>query len=78
MKIVTRRGTFEAHQDNPKGDPRNPLTWDELIKRFHDLTGPVADEETRRLIVKRVRALEELESIQEVTSLTALGESVRT
>jgi len=77
VKIVTRRGTFEAHQDNPKGDPRNPLTWEELVERFHDLTSPVADEETRRLIVERVRTFEEVGSIQEVTALTALGESVR-
>ena len=74
VKIVTRRGTFEGYQDNPKGDPRNPLSWDELIERFNDLTGPVLDAETRKLIVERVRSLESLKSIEEVTSLAAIGE----
>ncbi len=75
VKIVTRRGSFEGHQDNPKGDPRNPLSWEELIERFHDLTGPVADEETRRRIVERVRSLESLESIEEVMSLVAASQT---
>jgi 2-methylcitrate dehydratase PrpD len=77
VKIVTRRGTFEGHQDNPKGDPRNPLTWEELIERFNDLTGPVLDGETQKKIVGRVRSLEDLGSIREVTDLTAIGEGVR-
>jgi 2-methylcitrate dehydratase PrpD len=77
VKIVTRQGTFEAQQDNPKGDPRNPLTWEELIERFHDLTGPILEKETRNKLVERVRSLETLSGIGEVTSLAALGEGVR-
>jgi 2-methylcitrate dehydratase PrpD len=77
VKIVTKRGTFEAHQDNPKGDPRNPLTWEELIERFHDLTGPILEKEARNLMVERVRSLEKLSGIGEVTSLAVVGEGVR-
>jgi len=77
VRIETGRGTFEAHQDHPKGDPRNPLSWEELIERFHDLTGPVLDAEARRLLVERVRGLERLSGIGEVTELVAAAEGVR-
>ncbi len=77
VKIETRRGTFEAHQEHPKGDPRNPLTWEELIERFHDLASPVLDAEARRLLVERVRGLERLSGIGEVMELVAVAEGVR-
>lgn len=77
VRIDTARGAFEAHAEHPKGDPRNPLTWEELIERFHDLTGPVLEAGARRLLVERVRGLERLRSIGEVMELAALGERAR-
>ncbi len=31
---------YEAFLRHPKGDPSNPLTWDELIAKFQSLAGP--------------------------------------
>jgi 2-methylcitrate dehydratase PrpD len=32
---------LETIIQHPKGDPKNPLSWDELIAKFKSLTGPV-------------------------------------
>ncbi|MBI3128802.1 MAG: MmgE/PrpD family protein [Candidatus Tectomicrobia bacterium] len=77
VRIDTARGPFEAHVEHPKGDPRNPLSWEELIERFHDMAGPVLDAAARRLLVERVRGLERLASITEVTELAASAEGTR-
>ena len=77
VRIDTARGAFEAHQEYPKGDPRNPLSWEELIERFHDLTGPVLEAGARRLLVERVRGLEKLRGIGEVMELVAVAERAR-
>ncbi len=76
VKIETARGAFEGRQEYPKGDPRNPLSWEELIERFHDLTGPILDAESRRALVERVRGLERLSGIGEVMELATAGEGV--
>lgn len=49
--------TLSARIDYPKGDPENPLTWDELTDKFHDLTRTVFARERRKTIVDRVRSL---------------------
>ena len=76
VKIETVRGVFEAHQDYPKGDSRNPLTWDELTTRFDAMTAPVLEKETGNLIIERVRGLENIDDISEVMELVASGGGV--
>lgn len=76
VRIETARGVFEAHQDHPKGDPRNPLTWEELTERFHAMTAPVLDQEAREQLIGRVRNLESLESIHEVMELVSGAQRV--
>ena len=77
VEIETDRGVFEAHQDYPKGDSRNPLTWDELIERFYVMTAPVLEKETGDLLIDRVRNLENLSSISEVMELASKTQGVR-
>ncbi len=76
VKIETYHGVFEAHQDYPKGDSRNPLTWDELIERFHVMTAPVLDREVGDLLIQRVRDLENLSGISEVMELVAKAQGI--
>ena len=76
VEIETDRGVFEAHQDYPKGDSRNPLTWDELIERFYVMTAPVLEKETGDLLIDRVRNLENLSSISEVMELASKTQGV--
>ncbi|MGD9412228.1 MAG: MmgE/PrpD family protein [Desulfobacterales bacterium] len=49
---------FSTTVDYPKGDPENPLSWEELIERFHDLTGQIMKEEQRLKIVAEVERLD--------------------
>jgi 2-methylcitrate dehydratase PrpD len=39
----------------PKGDPENPLTWDEMAAKFHALTGAILPTAQRDDIIRRVR-----------------------
>jgi 2-methylcitrate dehydratase PrpD len=59
VSIVTKAGeVLKTRIDYPKGDPENPLTWEELIDKFNELTDPVFHESVKRRIVDRVRSLE--------------------
>lgn len=69
VKITTKNNNYEIHQSYPKGDPKNPLTWNELIERFHLMTCNVISREKSEEIVEKVTALEKLESIVEITQL---------
>ena len=75
VEIATREGQrFITRLDFPKGDPENPLTWDEVIDKFNRLTAEVFPEETRRRIVARIRDLEHLPAVSELLQLTATPE----
>jgi 2-methylcitrate dehydratase PrpD len=57
--VTTRSGReFSAAIEYPKGDPENPLTWDELIHKFSDLVAPVYTAGQQKKIIDRVRSLE--------------------
>jgi 2-methylcitrate dehydratase PrpD len=59
VSIATKTGEiFSAHIEYPKGDPENPLSWEELIRKFNELAAPVFDNSTRDRIVDAVRGLE--------------------
>lgn len=46
------------------GDPHNPLSWEQLETRFHELVAPVIVEENKRKeIIEKVRGLDNLERI---------------
>ncbi len=56
--------TYSTRIDFPKGDPENPLTWDELIDKFRNLMGPVFIETRQNEIIERVRSLENEEDLK--------------
>jgi 2-methylcitrate dehydratase PrpD len=57
--ILTTSGqTYSAAVDYPKGDPENPLTWDELIEKFNTLVAPIFSAEKRIEIIDRVQHLD--------------------
>ena len=60
VEIVTRDGkSYSAKVDYPKGDPENPLTWDELIDKANDLASPIYSASRRNEIIQRTRQLNE-------------------
>jgi len=64
VEITTKAGqTHAARIDYPKGDPKNPMTQDELIAKFHNLATPALDEEQRRKTVEACMQLERIENL---------------
>ncbi|MBN1756218.1 MmgE/PrpD family protein [bacterium] len=60
---------IEAHVDYPKGDPENPATKEEIVSKFHSLTGAYIDKEKREKIISTVDRLEYLKDISELADL---------
>ena len=57
-RVVIETATGQQHERFvrfPKGDPENPLTWDEMAAKFHNLTVTVLPQSRRDEIVAQVR-----------------------
>ncbi|MGA2318045.1 MAG: MmgE/PrpD family protein [Thermodesulfobacteriota bacterium] len=52
-----------------KGDPENPLSWDELIEKFNDLSSRFMTKERRLKIVDQVKRLEKIRDLQKWSPL---------
>jgi 2-methylcitrate dehydratase PrpD len=63
VEIETSKGTFSDKIDYPKGDPENPLTWEEMITKFNYVSAPIYDENQQQQIVSEVRKLEGIDKI---------------
>ena len=69
-EILTKDGKrYFTKVEYCKGDPENPLSWDELIEKFHDLSSRFMTKERRLKIVDRVRSLETIRDIRNWSSL---------
>ena len=65
VKLLTKDGkAYSTRIDFPKGDPENPLTWDELIDKFRNLVSPVFFEAKQNEIIERVRSLEKEQDLK--------------
>ena len=73
-EICTKEGErFFTKVEYPKGDPENPLSWEEMIDRFHDLAGRSMAKKQRSTIVEQVRGLEGIKDIRKWASLLVRG-----
>ena len=57
---------FEHRLDHPKGDPENPLSWDEVIDKFTTLAAEVLPLSQCRKIINLVRNVDQLEDVSEL------------
>jgi len=72
VRIVTENGQrFSTRIDYPKGDPENPLTQEELLSKFNDLTSAIYPLEKRQKIISQVLALEQAKNMKEFCKLFA-------
>jgi 2-methylcitrate dehydratase PrpD len=60
--------SYSTTVDYPKGDPENPLSWEEMIERFHDLTGQIMKKDQRLKIVEAVERLDAIKDMREWSS----------
>lgn len=71
VEILARTGhRFTTRLDFPKGDPENPLSWDELIGKFNRLTSGVFPENQRQNLIAHVRNIEKNGTISDILRLT--------
>jgi 2-methylcitrate dehydratase PrpD len=78
VEIATKDGRkFSTRIDYPKGDPENPLSWEELILKFNNLSSRVFSENRRNQVISRVRSLGVGESIYSLTSLLSTGDTLK-
>ena len=60
---------YHAKIEFPKGDPENPLTWDELIHKFKNLISPIFTDERGVEIISYVRGIELAKNLKDLSRL---------
>ena len=70
VTVTTNDGkTFVKEVRYLKGDPQNPLTWDELLRKFDYCVSGSLKAKKREQIVEAIRNLEKVENITDFTRL---------
>src|SRR5690606_31241760 len=67
VTIKTKDGrVISAATDTMKGEPNNPMTWDDVEFKFNELCSLSMDEASRRKAIDIVRNLEQVENVREL------------
>lgn len=61
--------TVTAHVDYPKGDPENPVNWDETVEKFRFMSGYHIGKKEQEQIIDLVSRLDELEDMSQLSEL---------
>ena len=70
VNLSTKGGQqYHTKIEFPKGDPENPLTWDELIHKFKSLISPVFSDERGAEIISYVRGIESAKNLKDLSRL---------
>jgi len=69
IEIKTKYGDYTCRIDHPKGDPENPGSYEELVRKFKTLSGNVLDAITQDQVIEVVCQLEKVEDINKLTTL---------
>jgi 2-methylcitrate dehydratase len=74
VTITTTRGeTFTRRVDYAKGDPRDPLSDEEIEAKFHSLAAPLLSEARRAEVVEAIWRLEGVDNIGSLMALLVAG-----
>lgn len=69
-EIFTKNGKrYFTKVEYCKGDPENPLSWEEMIEKFSDLSRRFWTRDRLTKIVEQVRSLEEIRDFRKWSSL---------
>ena len=60
--------TVERSVPFPKGEPENPMSWEEMQAKFTEWSAPAIGEEGARRVIEQVSALETLGSMRELAA----------
>jgi 2-methylcitrate dehydratase PrpD len=65
VRVTLQNGKeVSAHVRFPKGDPENPLSWGELIEKYHTLVGAVWGQQKLDAVREAIQRLEEESSLR--------------
>jgi len=71
VTITTNDGkSYSTRVDVPKGDPRDPMTEDEIAVKFNALGGDVIGKDQCKKLQKFIMNLETAEELDELLELT--------
>ncbi|MDF1590059.1 MAG: MmgE/PrpD family protein [Desulfobacterales bacterium] len=74
VAITTGRGQeFSIKIDFPKGDPENPLTWEELIAKYKELVQPVYSVDRISKLIETIKRLEHVDTLKSLSELLPAG-----
>ena len=69
-EVRTSNGrTMRSELTYPKGDPENPVTWDEMRTKFNLLSAPVISSQRQQKIISAIDSLEQLDDVRQLASL---------
>ena len=69
LKIKTDEEEFELRKDYPKGEPEDPITFDEVAKKFMSLVTRRFSEDQAKEVVKLIRRLDKISDVRELTDV---------
>jgi len=76
MVITTKAGkVYAITLDNPKGHPLNPLTYEEIVGKFHRMASPCLSATQRRTVVELVNSLDSLPNLDPLMKALQLERS---
>ena len=61
--------TMRSELTYPKGDPENPVTWDEMRTKFNLLSAPVISSQRQEEIISAIDSLEQMDDVRQLASL---------
>jgi 2-methylcitrate dehydratase PrpD len=78
VEVVLKDGKrFTEHVTAPKGDPRNPLDFDEVSEKVFDLTKGLLSEEQTEKIISGIQNLEKAANILGILEICHVAETVK-
>jgi len=70
VEIILKNGKkFKTRVDMPKGSLQNPLSWEDVQKKFTELSAPVVG---LRSVAALIEIIDRLETVNDVSELTVL------
>ena len=72
VEITMRDGRLLRHHAKAvRGTPFNPMSWDEVVAKAHDLMAPILGDAGSRRVIETVRGIEGLADVGELARLLA-------
>ena len=69
-EVRTSNGrTMRSELTYPKGDPENPVTWDEMRTKFKLLSAPMISNQRQKEIISAIDSLEQMDDVRQLASL---------